>query len=143
MIFGQNKAMKTLLLIFTHTFLLSSMNVGFVINSNPNTTFTALERAFAEGDSKKICAYVDNKILLEINKSESVYSKSQAEIILKDFFDKNKPKSYKVNSKSTTKGNYAMIGTMNTEADKNYRISIKLREDGNVFVLDKISINLI
>lgn len=119
------------------------MNIGFVINSNPNTTFTALERAFAEGDAKKICAYVDNKILLEINKSESVYSKSQAEIILKDFFDKNKPKSYKVNSKSTTKGNYAMIGTMSTEADKNYRISIKLREDGNVFVLDKISINLI
>jgi hypothetical protein len=114
-----------------------------VINSNPNNTLAVLERAFAEADSKKICAHIDNKILLEINNSESVYSKSQAEIILKDFFDKNKPKSFKVNSKSITKENYAMIGTLSTETDKNFRVSVKLREVGNVFVLDKISINLI
>jgi hypothetical protein len=135
--------MKTLLLSFVPILLVSFVKVVFVINSNPNNTLAVLERAFAEADSKKICAHIDNKILLEINNSESVFSKSQAEIILKDFFDKNKPKSFKVNSKSITKENYAMIGTLSTETDKNFRVSVKLREVGNVFVLDKISINLI
>lgn len=140
---GYIETMKTLLLSFVPILLVSFVKVVFVINSNPNNTLAVLERAFAEADSKKICAHIDNKILLEINNSESVFSKSQAEIILKDFFDKNKPKSFKVNSKSITKENYAMIGTLSTETDKNFRVSVKLREVGNVFVLDKISINLI
>lgn len=140
---GYIETMKTLLLSFVPILLVSFVKVVFVIDSNPNNTLAVLERAFAEADSKKICAHIDNKILLEINNSESVYSKTQAEIILKDFFDKNKPKSFKVNSKSITKGNYAMIGTLSTETDKNFRVSVKLREVGNVFVLDKISINLI
>lgn len=127
--------MKTILFLFISTVLL-----GLTINSNPNSTFTSLEKAFREGDSKKIASYVDEKILMDINKQESVYSKTQSELILKDFFDKNKPKTFVVKSKSTTQGNFALLGTYTSESDKNFRVSIKLRESGSSFVLDKISV---
>jgi len=127
--------MKTILLLF-----LSFTLLGFSVNTSPENAFSSLERAFKEGDSKKIVSHIDDKLLLEINRLESVYSKSQAELILKDFFDKNKPKDFAVKSKSLTKGNYALLGTLNTENNKRFRVSIKLRELGNYFVLDKISI---
>jgi DNA-binding Lrp family transcriptional regulator len=126
--------MKTILLLF-----FSGLLLGFSVNTSPETAFNSLERAFKEGDSKKIVAHVDEKILLEINRLESVYSKSQAELILKDFFEKNNPKDFSVKSKSLTKGNYALLGTLNC-SNKSFRVSIKLRELGNYFVLDKISI---
>lgn len=127
--------MKTILLLF-----FSGLLLGFSVNTSPENAFNSLERAFKEGDSKKIVAHVDDKILLEINRLESVYSKSQAELILKDFFEKNKPKDFSVKSKSLTKGNYALLGTLNCNNNKSFRVSIKLRELGNYFVLDKISI---
>lgn len=135
MIIVKNRPMKTILFLFISTVLL-----GLTINSNPNSTFTSLEKAFREGDSKKIASYVDEKILMDINKQESVYSKTQSELILKDFFDKNKPKTFVVKSKSTTQGNFALLGTYTSESDKNFRVSIKLRESGSSFVLDKISV---
>lgn len=127
--------MKTILRL-----LLSFALFGFSVNTSPEHAFSSLERAFKEGDTKKIVSHIDDKLLLEINRLESVYSKSQAELILKDFFDKNKPKDFSVKSKSLTKGNYALLGTLNTENNKRYRVSIKLRELGNYFVLDKIAI---
>ena len=131
----EGDSMKTMLfLLYSFAFF------GFSVNTNPENAFGSLERAFKEGDSKKIVSHIDEKLLLEINRLESVYSKSQAELILKDFFEKNKPKEFIVKSKSLTKGNYALLGTLSTENNKKYRVSVKLRELGNYFVLDKISI---
>lgn len=113
------------------------------LHNNPNATFSSLEKAFVDGDAKKITVHIENKVLLEINKSESVYSKSQAELILKDFFEKNKPKTFTIKSKSNSKGNYALLGTLVTTHNKEFRISIKLRDHSNQFSLEQISINLI
>ena len=133
--------MKSVLLIALHLLSVGALTLSFTLNSNPNNTFATLECAFAEGDVKKIIMHVDDKLLLELNKPESVYSKSQAEVILKDFFDKNRPKSFVVKSKSTAKGNVAMIGTLVTVSNKEFRVSIKLRERGSEFALDIISVN--
>jgi len=127
--------MKTIIILF-----LSFTLVGFSITTSPENAFGSIERSFKEGDSKKIVSHIDDKILLEINRLESVYSKSQAEQILKDFFEKNKPKDFIVKSKSLAKGNYALLGALITENNKRFRVSIKLRESGNYFALDKISI---
>jgi len=134
-------AMKSPLHTVLYLFLVGTLFLNFTLSSNPNATFSALERAFTEGDAKKITAQMDDKLLLEINKSESVYSKSQAELILKDFFEKNRPKTFTTKSKSNLKGNYAMLGTLISESNKEFRVSIKLREQGSQFALDRISIN--
>lgn len=109
--------------------------------ANLTAVYNSLEKAIKDGNEQKIIFHVEDKLLLEVNNVESVYSKTQAQQILKDFFDKNKPSEFEVSFKGTNKGNYAMIGSLVTDKAKKFRVSIRLREAGNTFLLDKLSIN--
>ncbi len=128
--------MRTLLFIAISSFILA-----FSIESNPNSAFAVLERAMRDGDAKRICSFVEDKILMDINKQESVYSKSQAELILKDFFEKNRPKFFVVKTKSSSPGNLALLGTFTSDQDKSFRVSMKLRESASALFLEKLSIS--
>ena len=136
----QTQAMKTLLLTFLISLSLNPFVLDFSIYTSPEAAFTSLESAFKSGDVNAIMSHADEKILLEINNGESVYSKAQAFAILTVFFNRHKPQDFILKSKSLNKGNYALIGTLITEK-KNFRVSIKLRESGQLFFLDKIVMN--
>lgn len=109
--------------------------------ANLSAVYNSLEKAIGEGNEQKIILHVGDKILLEVNNVESVYSKPQAEQILKDFFEKNKPVLFEITFRGSKKGNYAMIGTLLSDKQKKFRVSLRLRENGNTFHLEKLSIN--
>jgi hypothetical protein len=126
----------------TSIFLLFSILViGWQTNANLSAVYNSLERSVREGNEKRIIFHAGEKILLEIDNVESVYSKPQAEQILRDFFEKNKPSEFEVSFRGTNKNNFAMIGTLVTEKSKKFRVSIRLKESGNTFILEKLSIN--
>jgi hypothetical protein len=58
--------------------------------------FDNLSSVIRSGDSKQISKYFGNNVDLTILNTEEVYSKAQAEQILKDFFTKNPPKSFTI-----------------------------------------------
>jgi len=128
--------MKTII-----SLLFSILIISWQTNANLGAIYNSLERSFRDGNEKKIVAHAGEKILLEIDNVESVYSKSQAERILHDFFEKNKPVEFEVTFKGTNKSNYAMIGTLVTEKSKKFRVSLRLKESGNTFILEKLTIN--
>ena len=55
--------------------------------------FDDIGNALRTGDSRQLSSYFGPTIDLTIGLREDVYSKAQAELILKDFFTKNPPKS--------------------------------------------------
>jgi hypothetical protein len=115
--------------------------IGWQTNANLGAVYNSLERSIREGNEKRIIFHAGEKVLLELEHVESVYSKPQAEQILRDFFDKNKPTEFEVSFKGTNKNNYAMIGTLVTDKAKKFRVSIRLKESGNTFILEKLSVN--
>jgi hypothetical protein len=121
--------------------LLTATIISWQTNANLGSVYNSLERALKEGNEKKIVSHAGEKLLLEIENVESVYSKPQAERILHDFFEKNKPTDFEVNFKGTNKNNYALVGTMTTEKSKKIRVSLRLKESGNTFILEKLTIN--
>jgi hypothetical protein len=58
---------------------------AFKSQSIPDEIYSAIK----SGNSKELAKYFNNNIDLVILDKEGVYSKSQAELILKDFFSKN------------------------------------------------------
>lgn len=60
--------------------------------SSAADVISELNKNFSRGDSKAIADHFANTIELIINEEEDIYSRSQAEIILRDFFSKNSPK---------------------------------------------------
>ncbi|HEY0029526.1 MAG TPA: DUF4783 domain-containing protein [Bacteroidia bacterium] len=75
--------------------------------------------AIRSGNPKNISNFFIENIDLKVIEQEDVYSKQQAEMILKDFFSKHAVKSYTVAHKSQPKaGSQYVIGTLETANGK-------------------------
>jgi hypothetical protein len=75
--------------------------------------------AIRSGNPKNISKFFIENIDLKVIEQEDVYSKQQAEMILKDFFTKHAVKSFTVAHKSEPKnGSQYVIGTLETTNGK-------------------------
>lgn len=85
-----------------------------------------------------IAHYFDNLVAITINNNQSVYSKAQAEIVLKDFFGKNPVKDFVVMQSGTsgTSSRYA-IGKLTTNGGS-YNLYVVLKQKENAYVLQEI-----
>ena len=90
-----------------------------------------IETAIKTGSSSALSTYFADNISLKVLDKEDTYSKSQAELILKDFFAKHPIKSFALSHESITKGDsqYA-LGILITTTGK-YRIYYLLKKTGN------------
>ena len=92
------------------------------------------------GDSKSICKYFNDNVDLKVIAQEDIYSKAQAELIIKDFFNKHTPKTYIVAHKSTAKaGAEYTIGTLDTTNGK-YRVYFLIKKVGDKMVVQQFRI---
>ncbi len=98
--------------------------------------------AIEQGDAKTISAYFDDKVELGILDIKNFYSKSQAEIILRDFFKENPPSSFAIQHKGGKDNNQFFIGIYKS-GENSYRIYYHLRvKDGkNIIPLFKVEKN--
>ena len=88
---------------------------------------SAIKTGNAANVSKFFSANVDLKIL----DKEDIYSKAQAELILKDFFAKNPIKSFAIMHKGTSKsGDQFAIGTYETTGGKKFRSYFLFKKEG-------------
>lgn len=88
--------------------------------------------ALKAGNSKEIAKHFGTNVNLKILNQEDIYSKNQAEMILKDFFTKNPVKNYTAKHNGTSKnGAQYTIGTLST-SNGNFRTYyfIKKNPDG-------------
>lgn len=95
----------------------------------------AIKTGNASNVSKFFSANVDLKIL----DKEDVYSKAQAELILKDFFTKNAIKSFTVIHKGTSKnGDQFAIGSYETSAGKKFRSYCLFKKEGAILTIQQL-----
>lgn len=105
-----------------------ALSMGFAQNAS-ETISTAIKL----GNYKELSKYFDTKVELTIATKEDSYSKAQAELIVKDFFAKDKVTNYQVihRGKSPDGAQYA-IGTLST-AKTTYRTYVLTKEvNGNL-----------
>lgn len=86
-------------------------------------------RALENRDARSVGKHFNSSVELIFSQSEGVYGKSQAEQILKDFFDKHGPDNFRYNHlHSINKDNKQyFIGELYT-AKGNYRIHISMKD---------------
>lgn len=84
--------------------------------------------AMRSGDAHKIAANFDAKVDLALGSQEDVYSKAQAELLLKDFFSKNPSKSFTLVHKGSSKeGTLFAVGTLVSTNGKTFRVSFVMK----------------
>lgn len=79
------------------------------------------------GDAPGLSAYFGKSVELSLNETDGIYSKKQAELILKDFFDKNKANNYEIKHEGgNLKKSKFSIGTYQT-SEATYRSHLLFR----------------
>lgn len=94
--------------------------------------------AIKNGNSATVATYFNSTIDLTVPDNEGTYSKTQAELILKDFFTKHPPASFSVNHNgSSNDGSLYAIGTYSTSSGS-YRTYFLLKKSGSSYVIQKL-----
>ena len=107
------------ILLFVFAFTLSKAN------NIPNE----LVVCFKTGNSKALANYFFSNIELQVLEDENVYSKAQAEQIIKRFFEQNKPADFVILHQSGKDGSEYAIGTLHTSTGK-FRVYFLLKTQG-------------
>lgn len=130
-----NTLMKPLLLFFLLFFQFSNNNAiqADIVDD--------LSVQFRNGNAKEIAKNFASSVELIIINQEDVYSKAQAEQILKDFFGKNQPNKTEVIHRLSTNPTYRLgIISLNTKNGK-FRVTITLRKNiDNNFLITELRI---
>ena len=90
------------------------------------------------GNATDIARFFDNTIEINTPDKSSSYSKSQAELVLKDFFSSHAVKSFTVIHKGENAGSQFCIGTLVTKGGS-YRTTIFMKQKGDKQVLQGIT----
>ena len=100
-----------------------------------------IANSILKGDARQLAVSFGNSIDLTIIDQENVYSKAQAELIIKDFFNKNQPKSFNIIHKgSSQEGTQYAIGHLVSVNGKTFRISFYLKNTDGKNILQELRI---
>ena len=126
--------MKALILIL-------SFVVPFSLSSQLAENISIITKAIGDGDAATLGNYFDASVELTILDKQDVLDKSQATEALKNFFLKNKPRSYNMVHQGTSKGNasHYTIGDMQT-ASGNYRVYLYYKSVGDKVLIQEMRI---
>ena len=99
---------------------------SFVQSSNIDGVISALR----SGNATELAKYFDDNVELTLPVKSDSYSKAQAILILKDFFDNNGVKNFEVKHKGDQSGGQFCIGTLQTKAG-NFRTTVFMKNKNN------------
>jgi Domain of unknown function (DUF4783) len=121
--------MKQILPIFLSFILFTSFK--------PVLSIDEVVDAMKSGNVSAMTAYFDNTVEITLPDKANSYSKTQAELVLKDFFSTNPVKGFTVIHKGQNAGYMYCIGTLVTK-NGNFRTTIQMKQKKDVEVLQEL-----
>ena len=131
------KSLTSILLICACSFYVST---SFTHAQNAADPFGNIKDALEKGNSKVLAEYFNTTIDLSVPGKENIYSKVQAELIIKEFFFDNKPVSFRINHKGKSNdGSQYAIGTFKT-SDKSFRSYFLVKKTNGKYLIHQMEI---
>ena len=90
--------------------------------------FTSIGKYIEAGDSEKLSAWFADNLELDITGSVNSCTRSQAKLIMKNFFNNNTPKKFSIIHQSGRPPMSYAVGSLSAGADK-FRVIIYVRTD--------------
>jgi len=100
-------------------------------------TIEEVVSAMRSGDANQLSRYFDDRIDISLPGKNDNYSKSQGELILKDFFTNNNVKDFQIKHKGENNGSQFCFGVLQTKSG-NYRTKLYMKQKGDKQVLQEI-----
>ncbi len=113
----------------------------FLGSSRAQKAVEEVSKGLHSGDVSVIAKNFDKLVDITIVSEQSTYSGSQAEMVLKNFFDRNSIKSFNVKHKGTAPSDNSvfLIGELNTKSG-NHRVYLFFKQKENTYYLQELRI---
>jgi len=95
--------------------------------------------AFNTGNASLLAQSFNNTVELTLFDKEEIYSKTQAEMILRDFFSKHKPTQFKIIHQGGKENSKYAIGNLVCGAES-FRVTFLLKSEGNNIFIHQLRI---
>lgn len=122
-----------------------TMLFGFTSNNSKQIDYKPLELAMKSANAKGIAKFFDEQIELTIQGGEfniqNSYSKSQAQSILSNFFEKNAVENFETKHSGSSSWSKYIIGYLNTEQGK-YRSLIRYLNTEEELTVQELELTL-
>lgn len=118
--------------IFTTAFLLCLLS-SFTLKIGIDDVIGAIK----SGNATQMAKFFDASVEISMPDKSNSYSKSQAEMVLKDFFSTNSVKNFEVIHKGENAGSEYCIGTLQTK-NGTYRTTIFMKQKKELQVLQEL-----
>lgn len=127
--------MKKYLIIFLTTMLMLN---NVTAQPKMDDVVTVLNGSSIEN----IVKYFDNVVDITLNNNQSTYSKSQAEMVIRSFFNKNAVTAFKIKYKgnSSDDQSFYLIGDMKTNGHGVYKVYLFFKIRGKDHFLQEMKI---
>jgi len=99
-----------------------------------------VRQAIISGNSQNLAKFFNQNIELLIRNKEDVYSKAQAEHIIKDFFIKNIPDDFTIEIDDQSDGTYYAIGNLTTSGGK-FRVYLVYQKVKGRSLINRLNIS--
>jgi hypothetical protein len=109
----------------------------FLVSFTPYYSIEEVVNAMRSGNASQLSKYFDDRVDISIPGKNDNYSKSQGELILKDFFSNNDVKDFQIKHKGENNGSQFCFGVLQTK-NGNYRTKLYMKQKADKQVLQEI-----
>jgi hypothetical protein len=113
----------------------------FLVSFAPVFSIDEVVSAMRNGNAARLAKYLDTRVDITVPGKSDNYSRSQAELILKDFFASNEVKGFVVKHKGKQNGSEFCIGLLQTR-NGDYRTKFFMKKKGDVQVVQEIGFEM-
>ena len=108
--------------------------------SQSTIPYAKIEQAFKVNQAKEIVSFGKDKMLISVLGKEGAYSRSQANLVLRDFFHRKPGNQFQFyfKSKESADGSFA-IGKYISNGEE-FRITIHFKKIGKKFMIESLTI---
>lgn len=133
-----------------HRLLLFVFFVGFMSVASAAQENSAddmaedIGKAIRNGSAREMARYFGQNVDLYLPRAEGTFSRSQSEIILREFFSRNSPRSYTVVTQGASgDGSVFVIGRFTTRQGQTFRSYILIKKVSQTYYLHHVQFDQI
>src|SRR5258708_6249098 len=117
---------------------LAVLTVALVLVSfRPDYNIDDIALAMRSGNINQLSRYLDTRVDISLPEKSDTYSKSQAEMIIRDFFNTNVVRNFLVKHKGENSGLEFCVGVLQTR-NGDYRTTLFIKQKGEKQLLQEI-----
>jgi hypothetical protein len=122
------------LAVLTFSLVLVSFRPSFI---RPSFSLDDVAFAIRSGNAGQLSQYLDTRVDISLPEKSDTYSKSQAEMIIRDFFSTNGVQNFQIKHKGENGGSEFCVGILQTH-NGDYRTTLFMRQKGDKQLLQEL-----